>query len=554
MKLELVSINARFTHTTLAHYYQLRLIEQFNSGYNYTALLYEYTINAKYTTLLLELSSHNWDVLLFSVYIWNREIVQNLVQDLIKLHPDRIIVIGGPEVTYRFDSWPNFPGLIKVLGGEESLIALLKSGFNPATFKEDHESALPLDEVPFPYTDSDLSRLKKRYVYYETSRGCIRNCSYCLSSNSAQRIQFRSLEKVLEEIEIFIRNDVEIVKLVDRTFNSKPERARNIWKFILDNNRHTTFHFEIDASLLSEEDFILLSQIPKEWFDFEIGIQSTNTKTLAEINRGSDIISVLNNVKSLKNQTSIHLHVDLIAGLPFESLIGLEKSFNDVIELKAHHFQLGFLKILPGTEIEKKHNTYGIVYQDKPPYTVLKTSWLTSKDFIKLNQIEELLDSLYNKNLFPLTLNYLYDNTGGAFQFYVQFAEFLEAAGDSPGKPEQIVRLLFDFFRTMNLETNTLSDLLVFEYLSSGTSLTIPEYLGYSPNREQLERCLSEIKDERLSIETGKLSKRTVLFIPKSDEFYEILSMNKRRLFLFINGVGNNMNISHYSLIFRKTK
>ena len=208
------------------------------------------------------------------------------------------------------------------------------------------------NDVIFPYKNVDMKEFENKIIYYESQRGCPYNCSYCLSELD-KRLRFRDVEKVKEEIMFFINNDIPLVKFIDRTFNADNKRAKEIIRFILDNSNHTKFHFEVCANLLDDEIIELFQSAPNDMFQLEVGLQSINEYTIKEINRTTNTEKIGQNVTKLLKNDNVHMHLDLISGLPYEDMESFKKSFNYAYDLKPHMLQLGFLKVLHGTMMGK---------------------------------------------------------------------------------------------------------------------------------------------------------------------------------------------------------
>ena len=263
---------------------------------------------------------------------------------------------------------------------------------------------MDLSKVPFVYEDMD--EFRNKIIYYETSRGCPFSCSYCLSSVD-KCLRFRDLKLVKKELQFFLDNEVPQVKFVDRTFNCKHDHALEIWRYIAENdNGITNFHFEISADLLNEEELALLGTMREGLVQLEIGVQSTNPKTIGEIKRTMRFEKVSDAVKRVNAGRNIHQHLDLIAGLPYEDYESFGKSFNDVYALSPEQLQLGFLKVLKGSYMEEHTEEYGLVYKSLPPYEVLYTKWLSYEDVLKLKRIEEMVE-VCDRGQFSYTLEHL---------------------------------------------------------------------------------------------------------------------------------------------------
>ena len=283
--------------------------------------------------------------------------------------------------------------------------------------------SIPLAEIPFVYVPNDFVIKQKQY-YYETTRGCPFNCSYCLSSVT-QTVDILPVERVKKEMRFFIDQDVKQIKLVDRTFNFDDKRAIEIWSFLIDEYKkepfQTNFHFEIAADLLSQESLLLLQAAPKGLFQFEIGVQTTNETVLANINRKSFLNKVFENVIKLKLNGNISLHLDLIAGLPGEDWNSFAHSFHQVFSLKPDMLQLGFLKVLKGSPIRSEAKKRGVIYSNIAPYEVLASDLMTFQELLRLKKFEILLDRYYNSNLFYYSLEFIVKYFQNSFQFFELF-------------------------------------------------------------------------------------------------------------------------------------
>lgn len=435
MKALLCGINAKYIHTNLA----IRQIKGYvEENSDYSVGIIEFTINNYIGEMLKGFYEEKPDVLGFSCYLWNIEIVEKLTFLLKKLLPDLIIILGGPEVTYNpSEVLSRCPCDFVISGeGEETFCELLSCIENGGaenvagiSFRENGEvitnskcSALDMARLPFPY--DNFSEIENKICYYEASRGCPFSCKYCLSSIE-KGVRFAPLEKVFSELKIFLDNKVSQVKFVDRTFNCRKDYAMAIIDFLIKNdNGITNFHFEVAAELLDDEIITLLSTARKGLFQLEIGVQSTNSDTLDAIARKSSFEWLSSCVKKLKQADNIHLHLDLITGLPLEDLNSFKKSFDDVYGLLPHQLQLGFLKILKGSGMEKMCAEYGVEYSPFPPYEVLKTHCLSYDDVLTLKDVEEAVEIFYNTNRYCHAVGYLLNFFDSSFGFYLALANF----------------------------------------------------------------------------------------------------------------------------------
>ena len=444
MKILLAACNAKYIHSNLAVYD----LKAYSSDYDEHVILREYTINQPKDEILKDIYSSGADVVCFSCYIWNISFVRELIRDLVKILPKTAFWAGGPEVSYDAEKFltemPEMTGVM-VGEGEKTFYDLLEfyidgkdsleeiSGIAYRTgdkiIHNGWRELMDLSAIPFVY--EHLEKFENRIIYYESSRGCPFSCSYCLSSID-KKLRFRDLELVKKELQFFLDHRVPQVKFVDRTFNCKHEHAMTIWKYILEHdNGVTNFHFEISADLLREEEMELMSQMRPGLIQLEIGVQSTNPETIRAIHRHMDLKKLEHCVNRVHSFRNIHQHLDLIAGLPYEDYDTFHQSFNDVYRMKPDQLQLGFLKVLKGSLMQKEAEVYGIVYKEKEPYEVLSTNWLTYGEVLKLKMVESMVEVYYNSGQFWHTLEYLVPLEKDAFTFYEKLGSFYEKKGYS---------------------------------------------------------------------------------------------------------------------------
>lgn len=442
MKCLLVAVNAKYIHSNLAVY----SLKKYADGNGVDIEIAEYTINNLAEKVVQDIYLRKPDILAFSCYIWNISFIQKVIKDVAKIMPDTHIWLGGPEVSFEcrstLEELPEVKGIMAG-EGEESFAALMKAysanisdvdgelkDISGLVYRDKgkviHENSpvaeLDMNTLSFVY--DDLADFTNRIIYYESSRGCPFNCSYCLSSVD-KKLRFRDVSLVKTELKYFLDKKVPQVKFIDRTFNANRERTLDIWRFILEHdNGVTNFHFEISADLINEEQLELLSKFRPGLVQLEIGIQSTCEQTLHEIRRYVDFKVLSENVRKIISFGNIHCHVDLIAGLPYEDIEMFKKSFNDVYALKAEQLQLGFLKVLKGSLMYENAKEYGISYTASPPYEVLYTKWLSYDDILLLKGIEEMVEVYYNSGQFTFTVACLERYFNSSFDMFEAMAEF----------------------------------------------------------------------------------------------------------------------------------
>lgn len=530
MKILLVAINAKYIHSNLAIY----SLRAFAEKYADHIKILELTINHSEEDILKLIFRERADVVAFSCYIWNIDIVKRATANLKRVQEQVKIWYGGPEVSYDYGSClQENEGLDGIMIGEGEQTFLELAGYyiedgrdldrikgiackacaqrnNTADTGITVTSArepLPLDCIPFPYRNMEL--FQNRIIYYESSRGCPFSCSYCLSSID-RGVRLRSTELVKSELELFIDYHIPQVKFVDRTFNCNRRHAMEIWQFIKDNdNGITNFHFEISADLLTEEELQLLAQLRPGQVQFEIGVQSTNPATIKAIRRRMDFSRLRENVLRIKKAGNIHQHLDLIAGLPSEDFSSFERSFQEVYELKPDQLQLGFLKVLKGSAMEKESREGLIACRSTPPYEVLFTDKLSYEELLKIKGICEMVEIYYNSLQFTCSIGFLEHSFKSPMGLYLALSSYYESKGYAMTAHNRQKRyeILLDFYKDAVLEieqdsrhkekVRLFKELLAFDMLLREGFRSRPSFSPARPIQDKLRRHYAGLRKDR---------------------------------------------------------
>ncbi|MGL5056839.1 MAG: DUF4080 domain-containing protein [Fusobacteriaceae bacterium] len=443
----LVALNSQYIHTNLAVRYLKKYADQYSGK---KIEIYESNINNQTHNIIRDIFEKSPDVVLFSTYIWNKEQIFKISKELKKIMPDLKIGLGGPEVTYDSEDVmkdnPEVDFIIKG-EGERAFLKVVQANIDELLTIYSEPMPCDLDEIPFPYSLEEIMK-ENKILYYESSRGCPFSCSYCLSSIDKGVKNF-SLERVKKDLGIFLHSNIKLLKFVDRTFNINKGRYLEIWKFLIENYRPgIIFHFEINANIFDEETLELLKKVPKDYFQFEIGIQSVNWETMESINRRNLLERLTKNIQQIPR--NIHLHLDLIAGLPFETYSLFKNSFNYVYNLKPEMIQLGFLKILKGTKISKEIIDYEYKYLDFQPYEVLSNKFINFSEICRLKNLEKLLDWYYNSEKFMNSVNYIVENNyPSPFVFFEEISDYFKTNNllDLGHKDASLYTYLLDFYK-----------------------------------------------------------------------------------------------------------
>ena len=517
MKNILVGINSKYVHTNLAIRYLKKYIEE-NS--NEKIKIYESSINNNIQKIIRDVVEYEPDNIFFSVYIWNVEMVFKITKELKKILPNKRIILGGPEVSYNPDEILEknieIDGIL-IGEGENVLLNFLTKDIKDVKgvyYREDNKIKFNgfeplienLDIIPFPYDDEELEDVHK-IVYYESSRGCPFNCSYCMSSID-KSVRYFSLERTKKDLKKFIDIGTRLVKFVDRTFNLNKDRYMEIWKFLLENYRENiTFHFEINANIFDDEVLEFLKKVPRKLFQFEIGVQTTNPSTMKAINRNNSLDRLFHNVTCINK--NIHLHLDLIAGLPFEDYETFGKSFDYVYKTKCEMIQLGFLKMLKGTQMKDEGEKYSYKYLDFPPYEILSNEFISYKDICRLKDIEEVLDFYYNSQKFLKSVDFVVENFfESPFKFFESIGDFYKERGylEVAHKEVAIFNNFVEYYEKMNFpKKEEFLEYLKFDYLFMGKPGFYPTWIEENKDKE-LHKNIIEKMSFRSTREAHKLT------------------------------------------------
>jgi len=414
-KIALVAVNARYSHTNLALLYLKAALEKETASSDAPITLVEWNINRPPRELLEILVEGRYSHVVFSAYIWNTRYLQDFIPDLRRLLPEAVIVLGGPEAVHRSGLWLSGDGADFVASGRaEDYASVLPSLERPARPGLVQASRRPFTETPFPYDRALLESLTGRLVYYEASRGCLFHCSYCLSSRDDQEAEYRRIDQIGEELALLTGFDG-TVKFVDRTFNANPRVSRFIWQFMIDHPPRGCFHFEIHPLLLTDDDFALLERLPRGSAQFEVGIQTIHSEIRRRVNRKGDWAREKEAIVRLKHGGSFHLHLDQIVGLPGDSPETAASTMNEILALNPDDFQLGFLKILPGTPLAEDQDRLNITSSCTPPYEILSTPDFSFEELQRFHRLGALVEIFHNKGFFRQTLPLLAEAASGDY-------------------------------------------------------------------------------------------------------------------------------------------
>ena len=519
MKVLITAVDSKFIHSNLA----VRYLKSFTRDMDYESKIKEFTINDREGRILEEIIKEKPDIVAFSTYIWNVELISRVANLIKRVDSNIEILYGGPEVSFDSRSFlKNNVGEYVIEGeGEKTYrdFILYKLGkmkledvrglhykVNDIVYSNEKRPLMSMDEIVFPYEENE--DLTNKIVYYEASRGCPFNCKYCLSSTS-HGVRFLDIDRVLKDLMYFINKEVRLVKFVDRTFNCNSKFAMAIWDFLINQDTNTQFHFEISADILKPQEIELLSKAPKGRFRFEVGVQTTNDEVLRNINRFVNFSDIKEKVLEIEALRNIDQHLDLIAGLPGEDYESFKKSFNDMYEIKPEEIQLGFLKLLKGSSMREDADKYGMEYSPYPPYEILKTDKISYEELLKLKKVEEMVDKYYNSQKFNHIIRYFERKFELPFDFYYSLGMFFEDKGyfsKNIGNAEYY-KVFLDYSESVLQESNKyLKEIIRFNYLIFNKKRGLPEFLRSDMEKEE-EKSIKEKLKEQYSFKEYHLEK-----------------------------------------------
>lgn len=441
----LATFNARYLHTAFA----LRYLQANLAELEASSQILEFSLEERPLDCLQKILDLQPEIVGFSVYIWNTQATLSLIRALRLVRPDVKIVLGGPEVSYEWEDQELFR-LCDYLVRHEGEVAFrqlcreLLSGKIP-TSKVIEGGQPTLNSIVLPYRLYSDRDIRERVIYVEASRGCPFSCEFCLSSLDRSTRYF-DLDTLLDELQQLLERGARQFKFIDRTFNLRPEFSHALLSFFLDRHHPDLFlHFEMVPDRFPEALRQLVRRFPPGCLQFEIGIQTFHPEVQKRIRRRQDLEKVAENFRFLRQETGVHIHADLIAGLPGESLEDFGAGFDRLLSLRPQEIQVGILKRLRGTPILRHDQTHQMIYHTEPPYEVLQTDALSFAQLMELKRFSRLWDVVANRGRFPRCLRLLLRNR--------PFANFLDFTGWSrqqiPSTHElgmpKIARLLFDF-------------------------------------------------------------------------------------------------------------
>lgn len=475
MKTLITTLNSKYIHTSLS----LRLL--YVSTYkNFDIDFKEYTIKDSLDHILEDILSQKLDVIAFSCYIWNIDYIKELCILLKERQPELIIIFGGPEVTYEPEYFLNEYNCDFVISGEgeevfPELLECIKDNrevhIDGVSYKGSISNHVCVASIEYiesldsPYNlVQDQSDQSKRIIYFETSRGCPFQCQYCLSSLE-KGLRFFSQDYLNRQLDILFNSGCKTIKFLDRSFNADAKHAIRILDYIFKHHKEgQQFQFEINADVLNQDiiDFIR-DNAPEGILRFEVGIQSTYEPTNRAVKRIQNFKRLSEVVIQLMDDGKCDLHLDLIAGLPFETFERFAQSFDEVFRFRAKELQLGFLKMLRGTSLRNNADDFGYTYEENSPYEMIKNNWINETDIENIHLAEDMLEKYWNSGRFNKTMNEIMDHVESPFYFFYELGCYYK--DNSFKRIGYQLDELYSYLDTY-LNDSYYHDLLIYDYLS----------------------------------------------------------------------------------------
>ena len=475
MKALLIGINSKYIHPSVS-LYQLR------ANTTYECDLIELTIKDSLDTIISKLNKFDlssYHIFACSCYLWNIDKYLELIPVLKTYNSSAKIVFGGPEVAYDANYFlSKFSYIDYILEGEgeisfHELLEYLdnKRSINDVSnlhYKEDNilkfTYAAHPDLNKISLATLDIKDYQNRIIYLESSRGCPYHCSYCTASLD-NKVRYFPLEKVLNILYTLMINKTKVVKFLDRTFNANYEYMMQILDFIDMHNICTVFQFEVVGELVKEETINRIAKLKSKYLRFEIGIQSTNNIVNEAVCRRQNMDKLKKNIFLLNKTNKVDLHIDLIAGLPYETKESFINSFNEAFLLRGKELQLGFLKFLRGTKMLEMVDEHEYKYSNKAPYEIISNKYLSNEDLKEIEMVEKSLNRYYNSGILPKLFTYLLDNNlvSSYYEFFKGLYKELEHY-----QKDELFKILDDYLKLLFPENyDYLHHILLIDYLEN---------------------------------------------------------------------------------------
>lgn len=421
----LTTLNASYRHAAFG----LRYLQANMGELQSRCAMVEFTIKQRTLEIVEAILRRAPKIVGMGIYIWNARESLAVVRMLKRLRPEMIVVLGGPEVSYETESQEIVQAADYTITGEAdlafaALCRQLLNGAAPAT--KIIAAALPhFEQLVLPYAEYTEEDVANRVVYVEASRGCPFTCEFCLSSLEIP-VRAVPLARLLPELESLIQRGLRQFKFVDRTFNLNLQTSQRLLEFFLDHWREGMFlHFEMIPDRLPEGLRELIQKFPAGSLQFEVGIQTFNEGASKNISRRNNHVRTVENLTFLRAATGVHVHADLIVGLPGEDMESFGAGFDRLFAMRPQEIQVGMLKRLRGTPIIRHDATHGMIYSEEPPYEILQNNLISFEQMQQLRRFAKHWDLVANSGNFLETLRLLFRDVPSPFERFLRFSGYL---------------------------------------------------------------------------------------------------------------------------------
>lgn len=546
MKIAFVNLNSKYIHSSLAPWYLSAAINNMKEP-GVEVVVIEGTINESDDSVIKKIEEAKADYLGFCCYIWNIKKVEKIAALVAERNKSVKIIFGGPEVSYRAaDVLERYSFVETVICGEgewpvAGLIRALLDGRSIHDIpgicgREDgkifvNEAYISTELPPDPYSEEYFESLNGRIAYFESSRGCPFSCAFCLSGRCGQ-VRFFPFEEAAGRLVKLANSGTKTIKFVDRTFNAHHDRT-NRWLRFLSEERgksipeNVCFHFEVAGDLLKEDTLEILKSLPVGMVQLEIGLQSFDPHTLEAVTRKTDTFRLKENIRRLLSFENMHIHLDLIMGLPSEDMEKVRRSFNEAFELRPHMLQVGFLKLLYGAAMRENTEDFPCEYSREAPYEVISTPWLSEEEMKALHNMEDAVERIYNSGRLIKTLDYVLEASGkDPFDLFMSIGESM--------KDKVRVGLSFNEYEEMlmevllgleNMDRQLLRDYMVTDRLETDASGRIPSFLRVEDEKLKAVRKFLN-KEESTKAASGVKRGMAILYSKNKAAYVDYINKN----------------------------
>ena len=475
----LTTLNAKYIHAAFGLRY---LMANMGDQAARTELI-EFDINQRALEIVEKLLDRKPKIIGFGVYIWNSRETESVIEMIRRLAPEVAIVLGGPEVSYESDGQPLLALADHVITGEADLkfaeVCRLFLAGKPCKEKLIAAELPVLADLKLPYDLYSESDLSNRVIYVEASRGCPFTCEFCLSSLEIPVRQF-PVDRFLDGMEDLLRRGAKQFKFVDRTFNLNLRVSEAILKFFHERYFDGLFlHFEMIPDRLPDKLRALIAKFPPGALQFEVGIQTFDDAVSQNISRRQDYEKLSDNFGFLRSNTGVHIHADLIAGLPGESLESFGRGFDRLVAMRPQEIQVGILKRLKGTPIVRHDDEFKMVYAPQPPFEILQNRDMDFGTLQRIRRFARYWDLVGNSGNFVESVALFWSEGGSAFSAFMDFSDWIyERTGRRHGIAlTQLVELVHDFLVDLiGYSSESVAPVLLRDYQRNGRN-DIPVFL-----------------------------------------------------------------------------